>query len=476
MSLSSALSAAVNGLDIASRRASIVASNVSNADRPGYARRDLAVEPISIHAPGLKATVQRQRDAGSLAVLRDATAGAAGAGIGSAFWSDIVSAIGEPDAPNSLSGRINAFEISLTDAVAQPGSPNRLAVLAEAANDVVGKINEISGEIQQSRQNAEDQIVNEVASLNADLKAVADLNGAISSAVAGGAEYAALEDRRDALLSKISESLEIKVLQRDFGAVALVSKGGSILLDGKPAEITFTPVVEVTPDRTLGAGLNGLLVNGRDVPIQSGTGSVGGGRLAAFFETRDNDAVLAQAELDALADDLVRRFSDPATDPTLLPGDTGLFQDPLGGTPGAASRLELNPLINPKDPATHFRLRDGLNATAPDFAAPVGNLSRMIDALARRQIPADPVLGSGANSFQGLAAARLSNASSAASRAEGQRFDAESILATAREHDSESGVDVDEEMRRLIEIEQQYAAAARVVQAVDEMMERLTRF
>ena len=85
MSLSSALGAAMSGLDIAARRAAVVADNVAGAGRPGFGRRALAVTTPSPHLPGARAVVLRETDAVATALRRGADGrGAAAREIGRA--------------------------------------------------------------------------------------------------------------------------------------------------------------------------------------------------------------------------------------------------------------------------------------------------------------------------------------------------------------------------------------------------------
>ena len=112
-------------------------------------------------------------------------------------------------------------------------------------------------------------------------------------------------------------------------------------------------------------GLSGLTVNGNPVRTDSLRGALRGGSLSAQFEIRDELGVEAQAELDSVARDLIERFEDPALDPTLSPGDPGLFTDngnafdPLTEI-GLSAWLRVNPDADPEQGGESWRLRDGL--------------------------------------------------------------------------------------------------------------------
>lgn len=199
-----------------------------------------------------------------------------------------------------------------------------------------------------------------------------------------------------------------------------------------------------------------------------------GGRLATSFALRDQLAVDAQAGLDAVAADLLARLAGPPADPTLAPGERGIIVDAQGSLPdtgaGLAGRLQLNPLIDPATGGELWRLRSGLAAGEP---GPVGDSTVLGSIAARLAEPVSLSPGSAAHSLAGHAGAYLSSVGVAA-------FDADLAQqhATARhfglsEQLAAQGVDTDAELQRLLVLEQSYAANARVIRAVDEMLRRL---
>jgi len=474
MSLTSALSSALTGLQVSSRRAQVVSQNVANAGRDGYGARELEVTPISPKIPGLRTSIVRTEDAAAMSLRREAHGQATMAGDAAGLWGGVERVLGVPGDAEGLAGRVAAFEARLIEASSNPSSTVSLDAVRDAAARIVDTFNDASGSIRAARQGAEDGIVAEVDALNDSLATIAELNGQIAKQGAIGGDTAALEDQRSLAIDRVASSVRVEILQRDFGAVAIVSHDGQILLDGRPAEITFAPAVQVTPDRTVGAGLGTIEVNGRPVSTDGGPGSLGGGRLAGLFEARDIAGPEAQDGLDALAEEFIARFSAPGADPTLAPGDPGLFTA-AGTGPGTASRLSLNPLVAASGANETWRIRDGLGAAAPAPTASVGNLNAHLFTMQDRQAPADPILGTAPRDITGLVLAATSEVSASAGRYRDIQDRATIRLAAAQEQVAASGVDIDEQMRRLIEIEQSYAAAARVTEAVGDMMDRLTR-
>ena len=168
------------------------------------------------------------------------------------------------------------------------------------------------------------------------------LNGKIVSLAAQGVDVSGLQDERSRLIDAIATIVPVRVVKRDGDQVALYSANGGVLLDGRVFELGFTPAANVvTPDLTLGAGLDGLTQDqgaaGGPVAVAAGTGSglFDGGSLGALFEVRDRIVPEFDAEIDRYANDLIERFRDLMPAAALDASGEGLFVD---GNPGAADR------------------------------------------------------------------------------------------------------------------------------------------
>lgn len=481
MSVASSLSNALSGLTAAARAAEVVASNIANARTEGYGRRELMLSSRAVTSAGGGVRVdgvQRQVNTALIADRRLADAAAGGAGLPAAFLARIEARIGTPDAPGSVGARIAGLEARLAEAASRPDSETRLGAVLDAATALAGTIGDVAAEIQAARMEAEGSIARDVTLVNDTLDQVAALNAQIRGLIAGDRDPSALMDQRQALIDRIAEVVPLREVPREFGQVALITPGGAILLDGTPARLDFARAGTITADMTQGSGgLSGLTLNGRPLSTAS-PGPVGGGRLAAAFAVRDTLAPELQGRLDALARDLVERFADPAVDPTLAVGAAGLFTDAgaafdPGDEIGLAGRLAVNAAVDPDRGGALWRLRDGIGAIAEGPAGEGAGLGRLAAALDALRSPVSGGFLGGAHSLAGLAGEVLSLVAGARLTAE-----AEASFTAARAEalaalEAEGGVDTDQELQLLMQIEQSYAANARVIQAVDEMLTTL---
>jgi flagellar hook-associated protein 1 FlgK len=270
-------------------------------------------------------------------------------------------------------------------------------------------------------------------------------------------------------------------VSRDHGAIALYTTGGDIMLDGSAVEIGFEPANVVTPYMSVDDGsLSGLTLNVFAINTSSASGRLHGGTLGAMFEIRDELAPRAQAQIDALARNLVERFESPSVDPTLTIGEPGLFTDAGAALDpnleiGLASRLTLNALVDPTQGAETWRLRDGLHATAPGLAGDATLLNALSDALTQPRLPSSGNFGTATLTAAGMTSGLASQLSSNRLREEQQLSFASAQFYDLTELELANGVDTDVELQNLMIIEQAYAANARVIETVDQMFDALIR-
>lgn len=476
MSISGTLSAAMSGLVAAARASEVVASNIANAGTEGYGRRDLELVARTIGATGNGVSivgVTRHVDRALLSDRRSAEAAAAGTAVRAGFLDRLEAGIGLPGAPGSLATRIGGLEAALTAAAARPGADAALGSVLDAAKGLADQITGLSDIVQTSRLTADRAIASDVMRLNAALQEVAAMNNQIHRTVAAGRDGSALMDRRQQALDRVAAILPIGEVERDNGRIAVVASHGTILADREAAVFGFDPAAVIAPGMTLAGGaLSGLTLNGREIAPEGVV--AGGGRLAAQFALRDDLAPRAQALLDALAADLVARTAAPGTDPTLAPGAAGLFLDPgEAGSPGLAARLRVNPAADPAAGGALWRLRDGLGAATPGAAGNGRVLGALASALEGLREPAAAGFTPGARSFAGLAADVLSAVAVDRLREQSGADFAAARHAALQQMERDGGVDTDHELQRLLMIERAYGANARVIQAVDRMLDRL---
>lgn len=486
MTISQALVNATSGLAAASRRAGITSNNIANALTEGYSRREVSltervtggvgagVQVAGVTRATNPAITYERRLADTDFAFNSATAGA---------LTKISDFLGGPEDPNALFQKYANFEAALKNLAETPDSGTLQQQGVTAARDLATTFNKLSDAYQKIRSDADAEINNRVNAVNEALQQIEDLNNSISRAGANGSDVTALLDQRQQLIDTVNENIPVRELQRDNGKVDLMTPEGIFLLAGtaRTVEFTASPVITPTSVYDDGAGsLSGLSVGGTDItPFGPGAQTAKSGALAGLFNVRDNVAPEQAAALDALAFDLIGRFQDPSVDPTLNPGDPGLFTDDgaaadVSNLAGLAGRISVNASVDPAQGGEAWRLRDGAAAVAPAAAGAEAFVRAMIAALSDSR-PSHASLQSAGNLSASEGAAHLTSlAGGARAVAVGRESAAASLAQGLKEAETlETGVDTDRELQNLLVIEQAYAANARVLQTIDLMIQRL---
>lgn len=482
MSVTSALSSALTGLTATSRQAELVSSNVANAATPGYARREVSLTAHVLGGTGQGVSVRgvlRQVDQFLINDRRGAQASAGDRDVRASFMQRLEQIFGQPEDAASLSARVAAFDTALMEASSRPESEARLATAVDSARLLGLALNRASDAIQDERARTDTAIATAIGDLNGALAQVREINSQIRSFSGAGRDVSALMDQRQQIVDRISDLVPVREVPREHGQIALMTTGGAVLLDGKESEFGFTAVHTVVPEMTQASGgLSGLTLNGRPMATAGETSLILGGKLAGLFAVRDELAVAGQAKLDAMARDLVERFADPGLDPTLAPGDPGLFTDggaafdPLDEV-GLSARLALNAAVDPQAGGQTFRLRDGLGAATP---GPTGNsalLSALSDALVAARPLGSTAFPAASRTLPGLTADLLSAIGSERLTADTEQAFSNARFAALDEMEKAGGVDTDQELQTLLVVEKNYSANAKVLQTVDEMISTL---
>lgn len=481
MTISSALSAALTGLSASSRAASVVSDNIANAGTDGFGARDLSLSSIN-QGGGVRIDgVTRASDPVLLGERRSAGASQGAADTRAGFLQKIEGLIGTPDSPASLSAKLDAFEASLLSAQSRPDSQSRLAAVLNGATDLAGTLNGVSDGIQSIRREADSAIATSIDRLNQTLSAIHDLNGTIRTAVSRGEAAHGLIDRQQTLIDSIAELVPIRETRTEAGMVSLYTTDGLSLLDGRPAKLDFTETPAITPLMSMSAGdLSGLTLNGRAVSPTGAYASLGGGQLAALFAVRDEIAPDAQARLDGVALDLAARLDAPGLDPTRAPTDPGLFSD--DGTPASASfetglagRLRVNAAVDPDRGGAVWRLRDGIGAAAEGAPGDPTLLQGLLAAMQADRPTLSTSYSGSSRTMSELSADLLSLTAMDRQFADARQAESANKFNLLREMELSRGVDRDAQMQRLLDIENAYAANARVLRTLDDMIDRLLR-
>ena len=483
MSISNALNSAASGLRATTKLASTISTNVSNALTPGYASRTTELSSVTAGGLGSGARVTattRAENAYLTSARRVAEATAGASGVRSDAYARVIDAMGEAGETGSLSASATALETALMSASASPQATTLLTDAVDAARALAASLTSTAKVAAEVRSEADSQIAAQVKTLNETLHKIEELNGKITNLSLQGVDTLSLEDQRSTLIDQISTIVPVKTVNRDNGAVAIYTQGGATLLDGTVWELSFTAAPNgVTSDMTLENGaLSGLTQKqgtaSVSISIGSGSGVFDGGSLGALFEVRDTIVPGFTNELDLYAADLVARFQGVSD--SLDADGAGLFVDSLGTgeTAGLAGRIALNAAVDPDQGGAVYRLRDGLSASASGVEGDGSLLQALSDAMTAERAPTGFASQTAKNDSATMASEISAYFVGRAARVDDDlSYQSARAETLAEEELNAVGVDSDSQLQFLTVVEQAYAANAKVLSVIDELMQTL---
>lgn len=480
MSLTSALSIAQSALRNTARQTSVVSRNVADASNPDYSRR---VAITVSNAPGARST-EIQRSTNELLFRQNLQALSAWSGQSSLFagMDRLGLAVNGADGATSPATAIGKLQQALQTYSASPSNANLARSAVDAARQVVQALNNGTSAIQSFRTETDGEVVTAVGELNGLLSEFQDANNEIRAGSASGRDVSDAFDRRDALLKKISEYVPVTSFTRADNDMVLMTRDGATLFETIPRTVSFTP----TASYSAGTVGNAILIDG--VPVGSAAGGEALGKLSSLLHLRDGVAGLMQSQLDEVARGLVTAFSETDQTGGAAPPRAGLFSwsgapaVPPGGTlvNGLAGSIRINAAFDPAAGGNAFLLRDG-GANGAAYVANISGGASFADLLISYGDRLDAPMAFDAAAGLGASASVTAFSSSAIGWFEGARktaagaADAKEALAarTAEALSNATGVNVDNEMALLLDLEHSYEASARLLKAVDEMLAAL---
>jgi len=482
--LSTALNIARSSLATVSGQTAITSRNISNVGNADYSRKSAIV--ISL-AGGGAAISGYTRAADKLLFDKMLVASSNSAASSSVLdgLKRLSETIGDPEWAYSPAGMIGKFQTALQVYEQNPADQTLAQNAVQSAADLVRSLNTATTIIQDVRKQADAGMADAVDRINNLLQQFKVANDAIVRGSGSATDLTESLDTRDKIMKLLSEELGIRAVTRSNNDIALYTDSGVTLFESVPRTVTMNP----TAAMTAGVSGNAVYIDGVDVTSPASTMAIRSGNLFGLAKLRDDIAVVYQGQMDEVARGLIGAFAetDQSAVPS-LPDATGIFSYsgspavPAGATTiaGLAGDIRLNPSVDSAQGGLPSRLRDGgINGASYVYntsaaAGFSGRLAALIDGLgaprafdsATQLTGQYSVMSLGTASSGWLEAARLqaSSASDLQSTMKSRSADALQRV---------NGVNIDDEMTVMLELERSYQASARIIATVDKMLEAL---
>lgn len=495
------LSIALSGIANTNRNLAVLSQNIANANTPGYIREshqqtaaDAGGLPFGVRSGvtvrNLDAAVQNQLLLQNAATGQDNTRADALARVGQVQ--------GKPGAGSDITSLLGKLRDSFSTLLTDPSSgPQQQAVL-DQADTLAAQLHATSDSLTKERQTAQDRVVGDVAALNTGLVHIGALSRQIIQVRAVGGSTADLENERDAATQDASKLLALKFVPQPNGDMTVLTTSGLQLPTDGSAGLATSAATIGAGSFYPGGGAPGITLHGLDVTLSLNSGSIG-----AALALRDSTLPTYQGTLDEFAQTLATRFSDQGL--TLFSDPSGTVPTPAPAGPrqapyvGFAGTITVNPAVR----AQPSLVRDGTQAIAgggataftpnppggpagftgmitrvisyaltgsiaPGIAQPSPNLAAMgpTGTLAS-PIAAPAALGDFATA---LLAGQAADATDAANTA---TTSGDTQKALQQSLSQSSGVNMDTELAQMVQLQNAYAANARVITTMQSLWTQL---
>lgn len=477
MSLASTLNTTKSIFNNTAAQSAVVSTNIQNASNPDYNKRSVSTT-VDLYSGAIVLTTQRAQNSALLKQALTASTSDSGQQTVLAGMESVLSLLGGTAYSLSPNAYLTTLRDTLQTYSQTPGDITLAQSVVSAAQDVANSLNTMSEGVQSLRLEADAEIANQVGTLNGLLADFKLANDEVIKLTALGADSGNAVDKRESLLKQINQIVGVSTYVTADNSMALYTGSGSVLFETVPRKVSFNP----TAGYDAGTQGNDIYIDGVKLDAGSGANTTAKGSLQALLQLRDDVLPTIQTQLDETARATIALFAekDAGGNPV-----AGLFTTRDGsavafGVNSTIAGLATSITVASAAVASPLKLRDGnINSAAvkqnsgndAGFSTVLQNYISGFDAA--RDYDGDARLGTRISLLDftsdsiGWIEEYRSTATTAAETTN-------AMLTRATEaYSNSTGVNLDEELILLLDIEQSYKAASKLLATIDEMLRAL---
>ncbi len=355
-----------------------------------------------------------------------------------------------------LNQYITDFFNSFRELSNNPESLTSRSLVRESGNALTQDFKRVNDQLKGIQDDLDRQIETNVEEINQMAKEIGQLNEKVQLVEIQGVDANDERDRRDLLLKKLGEKIDISWAEGKDGLVSVTAGNTAILVSGgsvnelKAARTDERDRVEIF----YRPSANGSLFQV--------TEQIKGGKIGGALEVRDQLIEQHLSTIDNLAYSIAKEVNTVHIEGFDRYGRKGvLFFEMPDQAKGAAERLAVNETV---------ALDVGKIAAAARADAPGDNtIANMLSTLQFRK-----VMDNGGSTFDDFYNSQVGQIGTLAQRAMKSQESQRNILSQLSNiRESISGVSLDEEATKMIEMQKAYDASARLITTANEMFDTI---
>lgn len=464
MSLFGALNSATAGLRTVQANVKLVSDNIARADDPNRTRHTIQ-QMVDGSGQVVNTDYRREVDKALRAQVQDLMSQDGFSSTKTDYMQKLGDLMRTTNGTPLLNKYADAFQSAWKTLETSPENETAQYQAVQAADNFAREIRRVSEGVESLDREMKGDLDTSLTKVNQLMKDIGDINDSIVSLQNQGAAANEVADKRDGLIRELSTYVGVRTVERPDGRVAVFTPSGLALIDAEPAKLSFD-----------GGKIN-LQVGNQVADV---TNHMNSGKIGALFAMRKDGSITdppqpasgdptsevirkLRSQLDAFTKEFVG---------TTKPGEPTSFKDAYDNAAPAADgeqgtqfftgtdRFTIN--VNDKLLNNEVKIkRSAIADVVVAFNAPGRNLTA--DGLKLTD-----------TTYSGMVSAITGNWMSAAKSASDKNtLDKESRQLLEERYHSKTGVNIDEEIATLQQLQTSYAASARVMQVANTMFDAL---
>jgi flagellar hook-associated protein 1 len=442
-SLLSSLLIASQALDVDQGAIDVSANNIANANTPGYSREvaDLSentpVETANLtYGTGVSLEqIQSIRDQVLTLQIAEQTAQQSGAQTELNALQQVEALFSTPS--QGIGADITAFFNSISQLSTDPSNAALRSAVITAAQNLAVSFNQTSQSLTTNQLTLNQSVSQTVDQINTLTQQIAHINAQVGEMQQLGKDPGGLEDQENQLINQLSQLTSVSETQTQEGLTLTTGDGTALLVGNQSYALQV---------QTGASGMQDVFSEGQDI-----TNTIQGGVLGGTIQVRDQDLPGLLNQLNTLASQFATSFNTAQAAGFDLNGNPGQALFSVTAGPGAASTFSLA-TTNP----------NAIAASSDGSQGSDGNVANLM-AVSTQTLPSGDTP---TNSY----AAMVSQSGILAQQAQAEvTASTTSINQLSDQLGAISGVSINEETTNLLNYQNAFSAAARVVSTVAQL-------
>jgi flagellar hook-associated protein 1 len=445
-SLLSSLLIASQALDVDQGGLDVTANNIANANTPGYSRE---VVNLSENTPeevgnltfgtGVNIEqIQSVRDQVLSLQIAEQTSQQSGAQTELNALQQIETLFSSPT--QGIGADLSAFFNSISQLSTDPTNAALRSAVITAAQNLAVSFNQTSQSLTTNQLSLNQSVSQTVDQINTLTQQIAQINAKVGEMQQLNQDPGSLEDQENQLINQLSQLTNVSETQTPEGLTLTTGNGTALVVGNQSFALQV---------KTGASGMQDVFSEGQDI-----TSTIQGGVLGGTIQVRDQDIPGLLNQLNTLASQFATSINT---------AQAAGFD--LNGNPGQALFS-----VNPAGPAASFSLAttdpNAIAASSDGTPGSNGNISNLM-AVNTSLLPSGDTP---TNSY----AAMVSQSGTLAAQAQAEvTASTTSINQLNDQLGAISGVSINEETTNLLNYQNAFSAAARVVSTVDQLTQTL---